>query len=484
MPKPTKRHSKGSLKHKPPDQSHAQRAAPSVVLNRALHGVVSIFSADRGFIVVRDGLGFKVVAASNLDGTSCLGEKFSRAFVREACRTERAVLSTDPANDPRFDKHGTFEELDVESALGAPLLGKGKPLGVIVLHDAARLLGRFTEQDRLALEVGVACELALLLEHADFEAELARASAPPERPFPNIRGSSKPLLAMFRQLEIACRTLAPVIVLGETGTGKELVAQAIHDGGARAGGPYHVLNCSLNEQTVECELFGSVEGAFTGAKTRDGAFKAANGGTLFLDELGEMPLASQAKFLRILQDGMVRPLGTNRDFRVDVRIVAATNRELAALVAAGKFREDLYHRLKVMTVKVPPLRERGDDIVELARFFIKHWVIADQVARAPELSEEAIEALREHPWRGNVRELSNVMRAAVGQGKILIEVYDLDLDEDPSAHRKPAWNALQLTLDQINAALEKSKNNRTSAAKRLGMSRQTLYRKTRKLNGL
>ncbi|NNU43903.1 sigma-54-dependent transcriptional regulator [Ramlibacter montanisoli] len=277
---------------------------------------------------------------------------------------------------------------------------------------------------------------------------------------------------------------APVLVQGETGTGKELVARACHLASQRAGGPFIEVNCAaLPAALMEDELFGHEKGAFTDARTRKvGLIEAADGGTLFLDEIGELELTLQAKLLRVLEDLKVRPIGALQDRKVNVRIVAATNRDLAKEAEAGRFRSDLVYRLTVFQVRIPPLRERGDDVLLLAREFLQQ--LATRYARPPlSLDETAIDALRAYPWPGNVRELRNCLeRAVLMQRGPLLRAEDLGLPEAAAgapppgaAHPAAAPTSLDaLERSHLVAALEAHHWNVSLAARALQITRDTL----------
>ncbi len=234
-------------------------------------------------------------------------------------------------------------------------------------------------------------------------------------------GASPALAKVFALLEKVAPSHVSVLILGETGTGKELVARALHEHSPRAKKPFLAENCAaVPANLLESELYGHVRGAFTGAvQDRPGHLVSADGGTVFLDEIGDMPLEMQAKLLRVLQDGEVRPVGSNKTRHVDVRVVAATNKDLQAECRAGRFREDLYFRLAVITLQLPPLRERAGDVRHLARFFLGRAIV--ETGRPVALSEEALAALEAWRWPGNVRELENELRraAALCDGTIL-----------------------------------------------------------------
>ena len=296
--------------------------------------------------------------------------------------------------------------------------------------------------------------------------------------------SSETMREVFKRIGLAAGTEATVLVLGETGTGKELVARALHRNSPRAAAPFIAVNCAaIPADLMESELFGHVKGAFTGATAdRIGRFREAEGGTLFLDEIGDMPLPTQAKILRALQEREITPVGGTRVMRVDVRIVAATHRDLPAAVAEGRFRKDLWYRLQVLPLALPPLRERLGDVLLLAEHFLRRLG-----AGAPKrLSPAAAQALVAHPWPGNVRELRNAMeRAAIlcHGGSILPEHLGLDLAPSPAGEPGIDWGgplAQAVALverEMIRRALAETAGNRAEAARRLGLSRQQLYRK-------
>ncbi len=290
-----------------------------------------------------------------------------------------------------------------------------------------------------------------------------------------------------RVLKVA-KSMAPVLIQGESGTGKELVARAVHGCSHRASGPFVAVNCSaIPENLLEAEFFGARKGAYTGsAQDRQGYFQAAKGGTLFLDEIGDLPIAMQSKLLRAIQERVVRPLGSAQEDTVDVRIVSATHKELGAEVQAGRFRQDLYYRLNVIVIGVPPLRERREDLPELCSALLAR-ICQESGMAEPELSSAVLEQLKAYPFNGNVRELENVLHRAVA----LSEGGELHLDppaasyaETPQAGTLPVKvpGNLQDYLDTqerdiLCKVLQETRFNRTAAAARLGLSlRQIRYR--------
>ena len=293
---------------------------------------------------------------------------------------------------------------------------------------------------------------------------------------------SEAMRQVFKRIGLAADSDATVLVLGETGTGKELVARALHRNSVRAERPFVAVNCAaIPADLMESELFGHVKGAFTGAASdRAGRFREAQGGTLFLDEVGDMPLPTQAKILRALQEREITPVGASRALPVNVRIIAATHRDLPAAVKEGRFREDLWYRLQVVPVHLPPLRERLGDVLLLAEHFLRQG----GGASPKRLGADAARLLLAHDWPGNVRELRNAMeRAALLCPGPVIGPEHIGLQ--PAAANGPAidWNGplapavAQLEREMVTRALAATMGNRAEAARRLGLSRQQLYRK-------
>ncbi|MFU2486614.1 sigma-54-dependent transcriptional regulator [Thauera sp. WH-1] len=269
-----------------------------------------------------------------------------------------------------------------------------------------------------------------------------------------------------------------VLLLGESGTGKEVVARALHHTSPRAQRPFVPVNCAaIASELIESELFGHIKGAFTGAsESRNGLFYYAHGGTLFLDEISELPLAMQTRLLRVLEERKVRPVGSERELQVDVRIIAASNRDLAAEVLAGRFRQDLYYRLAVVDIAMPPLRRRAEDIPDLMRHFMQQLAVELGVAPLP-LSHEVVSRLQAYPWPGNVRELRNFVERSMILGSFATEAFAVTTASAP-----PPAGELELTLAElerrhIERVTEACAGNKSEAARRLGVSRKTLERK-------
>jgi two-component system response regulator HydG len=338
--------------------------------------------------------------------------------------------------------------------------------------------------DDLALTIDRALRHRALKE----EVKRLRSAVAEQRPFADLVGESSAMKKMCDILGRVAETEASVLVTGESGTGKELVARAIHKLSARAAGPFVAINCAaMPESLLESELFGHVKGAFTDARTsRAGLFVKATGGTLLLDEVGEMPLGMQAKLLRTLQERVVRPVGGDAEVPFDARVVAATNRDLEEAVAERRFREDLFYRINVVRIHVPPLRQRENDVLLLAQRFVEQCPGNDR-GRVVGLKSAAAERMLAYPWPGNVRELQNCIARAVA----LAQFDHLGVDDLPEriGHYEPAEIALEsaeraviLPMEEVERryvakVLDALGGNKASAARRLGMDRRTLYRK-------
>ncbi|GBC63493.1 sigma-54-dependent Fis family transcriptional re gulator [Desulfonema ishimotonii] len=323
----------------------------------------------------------------------------------------------------------------------------------------------------------------------DTQIEAFRRELRLEDAFHGILGNSAPMQQIFDLIGNAAHSDAPVIILGESGTGKELVAKAIHDAKGNAARPFVKVNCAaLNESLLESELFGHVKGAFTGAyRSREGRFEAARGGDIFLDEIGDLPLSTQVKLLRVLEEKVVERVGDNKPIHTDVRIISATNRNLAELVRQGHFREDLFYRINVIPIHVPPLRERVGDIPLLADFFFRRI----QLRSGKEIrgiSREAMHLLMECPWPGNVRELKSAFEFAFVSctgGMIAPHHFPPTVFRD----RRPGGGSREGKKERDDAkkealirTLEATGGNQSEAARILGVSRVTVWNRMKKYN--
>ena len=309
-------------------------------------------------------------------------------------------------------------------------------------------------------------------------------------PNTKIIGSSPRMVEVYKKLARVAAVDSPVLILGESGSGKELVAREIHVNSRRSGAEFVVINCgALTETLLEAELFGHEKGAFTGANnTRKGLLESAVGGTLFLDEISETSLSFQVKLLRVIQEHEIRRVGANETTQVDIRVIAATNRDLREMVRNNQFREDLFHRLNVFTIALPPLRDRGNDIPLLASYYLKFF--SDKYAKTARLAADAIEAMRAYPWPGNVRELRNLMERAVtfnDTGVIQeseLEFGEPERDEPVTVSLPPSdvpYSLDEMERDHIIRVLRQTGGNKKKTAEILGIERRTLYNKAKRL---
>jgi len=357
----------------------------------------------------------------------------------------------------------------------------------------------FKKNDELLLLIEKALEKRALARRGRLLAqdnELLREQLAARGRFEQMVGRSPAMQAVFSVIEKVSPSRTTVLITGESGTGKELVARAVHARSPRSAAPFVPVNCgAIPEGLIETELFGHAKGAFTGAQgAKIGLFQAAQGGTLFLDEIGELPLALQVKLLRAIQERSIRPVGENADLEVDVRLVAATNRDLSADVRAGRFREDLYYRLNVVQIPVPPLRERREDVLPLAEHFLKRFA-AEHDRPVPRLSAQAMRRLDEYPFPGNVRELENLIERAVA----LSTGDEVTMDALPAVLRRngpslslegplPEGFSLEgylegIERELIDRALAESRGVKKDAAARLGITFRQFRHRMKKLSG-
>ena len=454
-----------------------------------------LLQADRASIFIWDKEAKQVVAcpALGVDGSS-LRLPDDAGIVGEVLRTGAPIRVRDAYDDPRFNKEvDASSGFRTRSLLCVPLLAAdGQRIGAFEVMN--KLEGAFTAGDEQTLtDLGVQAAIAL---HNTREREdlIQRHRQLTEQVTQGVRiiGESPPIVALQATIERLARNDLPVLILGESGTGKEVVCQALHYRGPRRDHPFIAVNCAaLPESLLESELFGHERGAFTDAQTtRQGKFELAHGGTLFLDEIGEMSLGGQSKLLRVLEQKVITRVGGSQPIPIDVRIVAATNVRLSDAVRERRFREDLYYRLSVVTLEIPPLRERPQDILLLAEYFLQQFC---RQARRPglTLSDEARRRLQGHAWPGNVRELRNLMeRVAFLTTGERVEAEDLAFTLSPDAGVRDllpddlglsdATDAFQIEF--IRKAIRREMNNMSHAAERLGLHRSNLYRKMRQLD--
>jgi DNA-binding NtrC family response regulator len=363
-----------------------------------------------------------------------------------------------------------------------PLLVDEELLGIIYVGND-NVVNLFTETHLEILTI-FATQAALILYRAmsmralEFDNARLRKTVEGIR-FGSLVGSCDAMRAVYRRVDKVAATDVSVLITGETGTGKELIAREIHDRSDRSDGPFVTINCgAIPENLLESELFGHARGAFTGAvAARAGKFQAADRGTLFLDEIGEMPMNLQVKILRAIQERTVTRVGESRSEKVDIRIVAATHRVLPDLIASNLFREDLYYRLNVVALHLPPLRERGDDIVVIANYLLERF--AREYNTGPRrFANDALAAIRRYSWPGNIRQLENhIKKAVILADGATIGADDLDLRVDVASEIKPLAEAREEWQRRyILDALALNDGNRTKTARDLGVDPRTVFR--------
>jgi transcriptional regulator with GAF, ATPase, and Fis domain len=461
------------------------------LLDELLDALLEVTHAEKGFLILLEGDGMEVKAARNLARETIENavSRVSDSIIQRVATTRRPVVVADALHDEQWSASSSVVNLKLCSVMCAPLMREGEPFGVIYLGNDS-VVSLFDEKDLEVLTV-FAAQASLLVQNALLVDGLRRENealrqAVQQSQFGEIIGAGPSMREVFRRIEKVAPADVSVLVVGETGTGKELVAREIHRRSTRAAGPFVAVNCgAIPESLLESELFGHVKGAFTGAiATRGGKFQAASGGTLFLDEIGDMPPQLQVKLLRALQDRTVTKVGDTRSEPVDIRVVAATHRVLEDEIQAGRFREDLYYRLDVVSIALPPLRERGDDVLVIARFFLQKYA-REFGSRARGFAPTAAVALRRYSWPGNIRELENrIKKAVVLAERPLVTAEDLDLGPDLFAPVLPLAQAKEeFQKRYINEVLERNAGNRTKTAKDLGVDPRTIFRHLEKLEG-
>jgi transcriptional regulator with GAF, ATPase, and Fis domain len=453
-------------------------------LDELLDALLEVTHAEKGFVILLEDGRTTVKTARNVAREQIAGavERVSDSIVQRVLETRRPIVVADALHDATWSASSSVVNLRLCSVMCAPLMDRGEPFGAIYLGNDS-VVSLFGEKDLEALTV-FAAQASLLVQNARMLEGLRRENealrvAVAERQFGDLIGSGPSMREVFRRIERVAATDVSVLVTGETGTGKELVAREIHRRSPRAAGPFVAVNCgAIPESLLETELFGHVKGAFTGAVAkRDGKFQAASGGTLFLDEIGDMPLQLQVKLLRALQERAVTRVGDARAEPVDIRVIAASNRVLADEIAAGRFREDLYYRLDVVSIPLPPLRERGEDLVVIARWFLQKFA-RETGGGERSFSAPAVAALRRHSWPGNVRELENRIRKAVVLADApVVGPEDLGLGPESFEPILPLAQAKEdFQKRYIGEVLERNGGNRTKTAKDLGVDPRTIFR--------
>ena len=455
----------------------------SILLDTIMDVALETLSAERGFILLKgksnNGNHEAVVARNMSKETISDIQNLSTSAVNQVLKDNKPLLSIDAQSDDRFAGSESVLVQQIKSVLCTPLILNGSSMGVIYADSRVS-----TKQfDRTSLEflkafsrqASIAITNSQILENLKSENKLLKKQISESKLFPDIIGKSDSMRRIFDLVRDIADSTASILIEGESGTGKEMIARALHFQSIRSKNLFLPIFCgSLSENLLESELFGHKKGSFTGAtENKKGLFEEADQGTVFLDEIADITPTLQTKLLRVIQEGEVKRVGETQIRNVDVRIISATNKDLRSEVDKGNFREDLYYRLNVINIKMPPLRERRNDIPLLADHFIKYYAEKNK-KNIHSLSKNALKDLSEYHWPGNVRELENAIERAV----ILAKESELDSDLFQLA-KVETQLPLGKSLDEINKyaiikTIEMLGNNRTKAAKVLGVSRRWL----------
>jgi transcriptional regulator with GAF, ATPase, and Fis domain len=467
------------------------------LLSGLLDTLIEGLGADRGFVVVREAGEFRATAARNFrsEALSRAEEAVSRSIARSVMESGKAVLIGDASMTEPYSSQPSIQQLSLRSVLCAPLVASEEAFALIYLENR-QVANRFTEEQRDLLDEVCALaaprlRVAVAMSQAQRRAEALELTYRQSDGILTADPAMERVLQTVRQI---ATTDLPVLIEGETGTGKELIARAVYRHSARANGPFVALNCAaIPAALIGSELFGFVQGAFTGAnRDRVGFVGAAHRGTLFLDEIGDLPLDQQPHLLRVLQSGEFTRLGSSRTEQVDVRFIAATNRDLESEVKAGRFRADLFFRISAVTLCLPPLRDRPHDIRLLAEHFVR--TAATRYGRSvPQLGEDCLSALTAYSFPGNVRELESEMARLVALAPVHVPCGADSLNErirnrgkNQPAASSPATPVAPMSLQEmekqlISSVLQHTGGNRTRAAEILGISREGLRTKLQRL---
>ncbi|MCB9558335.1 MAG: sigma 54-interacting transcriptional regulator [Deltaproteobacteria bacterium] len=454
------------------------------LLEELMDAVIAVTGASKGFLVLFEENEPRVRVARNLKSENIDDaiEHLSDSIVAKVVRTKRPLFVSDALNDEEFSSSKSILRLNVSSVMCTPLMDKDSLMGLI--YVGSDTIAQLFDDRTLKILTVFTAQASLIVKNALLINELRGDKALLSKRIDKMRfgriiGSCPAMREVFRKLEKVATTDISVLITGETGTGKELIAAEIHERSSRAKGPFVTINCgAIPENLLESELFGHVKGAFTGAvANKRGKFHVADGGTLFLDEIGELPGQLQVKLLRALQEKTVVRVGDTRPERVDIRFLAATNKDLAEEIKHGRFREDLYYRLNVVNIQLPPLRERGDDVMIIARYLFQRYT-EEFSASVKGFSPNASVAIRRYAWPGNIRQLENhIKKAVVLAEKALLSPADLGLTSDDLPPILPLAQAKdEFQRRYINEVLARNSGNRTKTARDLGVDPRTIFR--------
>jgi transcriptional regulator with GAF, ATPase, and Fis domain len=461
------------------------------LLEALMDAVITITNADKGFLILLEGQELRVKVARNLKRENLADalRQLSDSIVDKVVQTKKALIVSDALHDQEFSNAMSVMSLKLSSVMCVPLLERGNLLGALYVGNDS--VAQLFDESHLEVLTIFAAQASLIIRNALLVNELKLdnkllSEQIEQMRFGDIIGSCAAMQEVFKKVQKVATTDISVLITGETGTGKELIAREIHRRSNRAKGPFVTINCgAIPENLLESELFGHVKGAFTGAvANKPGRFHAADRGTIFLDEIGEMPLNLQVKLLRVLQEKVVVRVGENRPEPVDIRVLTATNRNLEEEIRNNRFREDLYYRLNVVNIHLPPLRDRGEDVMVIAKYLL-HRYSQEFGGTVKGLSPNAVIAIRKFGWPGNIRQLENhLKKACVLADKALLGPEDLGLTADVLPAILPLSDAKEkFQREYINQVLELNNGNRTKTARDLGVDPRTIFRHLEKEDG-
>ncbi len=451
------------------------------LLKSILHIAMEAVGAERGFILMLDKGKLSLRIAQNISENqlSDLGE-ISHSVLEQVMENGEPVICFDALTDKRFQDAKSIRIQRIQSIAAVPLTIKTRPIGAIYLDSIQRRAGFKTES--LPFITAFAHQAAIAIENSELYAKLREENLQLKKQiqqaysFKEIIGRSPAMKQVFELMESIIDSDVTVLISGESGTGKELVARALHCNGPRKDKPFMAMFCgALPENLLESELFGHKKGAFTGATSdKKGLFEAADGGSFFLDEIGDLSPKIQTELLRVIQEGEIKRVGENQVRYVDVRIMAASNKNLEELVKEGHFREDLYYRLNVIKLQLPPLREREGDVPLLAHYFLDKYA-AKSKKQVSGFSPAAMKCLTNYHWPGNIRELENTIERAILLSKdLFIQPENLQLPE--TGIQLPEKMSLKDFEKQVvQKTLTENDNNISKTAEQLGVSRRWLH---------
>jgi len=456
-----------------------EESDPSRLFERLLQDIVQLTHAEKGFIVFLKGKKRHIAAAHNIGNNQ---SALSDTILEKVIKTKESLIVSNALSDSTFGQAQSVVDLKISSVMCVPLLYRSDLIGVIYLGNDA-ITGLFEKKTLTLLTVwasqaSLILHTALLLNELQVDNQNLRAKLQ-EKHSKRIIGSCAPMKKVFHLIKRLAPTDLSILVLGETGTGKELIAKELHELSDRKSRPFISINCgAIPENLLESELFGHKKGAFTGALSdKIGKFEAAHTGTIFLDEIGEMPMNLQVKLLRVLQERKIERVGDLKARKLDIRVISATNKNLEEEIRDGRFREDLFYRLAEVSIQLPPLRDRGTDIHDIALFFLKKYGKQYQ-STVNGFAQGTVQSMMQYYWPGNVRQLeSRIKKSVIMAEEDLLTPADLGLEPSKKRDFEPLDIATEnFKQSYIKEALEVNGWNKSQTARALNVDPRTIFR--------